>query len=127
MKFENNQSKIIIQANKDKLAQVFINIIENAISFSPLDSNILIYQHLYESNLAIYIADQGQGINQSLKDKIFKRFYTDRPNNKDYYSGLGLSISKKIIESFEGSLILSKKKFKNYKGACFKIELPIKG
>ena len=70
--------------------------------------------------------DQGVGINIELRDKIFERFYTDRPQTFEYHTGLGLSISKKIIESFGGSLEMTDSINDNYKGACFKLELPLK-
>ena len=61
-----------------------------------------------------------------VKEKIFERFYTDRPNESEYHSGLGLSISKKIMQSFFGSIELSNYHIKNYNGACFKLKLPLK-
>ena len=112
--FYHNDSKIIVQTNMDKLAQVFINIIENAISFSPQESNILIKQVTENNKAIIYIVDQGLGINEKLKDKIFERFYTDRDDKKNYHTGLGLSISRKIMESLGGSLELSKNMEENY-------------
>ena len=124
--FDTNDSEIIIQANIDKLAQVFINLIENAISFSPQQSNILIQQVRKDDRVIIYIADQGCGITEKSKDKIFERFYTDRLDKNYYHVGLGLSISKKIIENFNGSLDLCDKLIEGYNGACFKLELPIK-
>ena len=78
------------------------------------------------STILIYIVDQGLGINEKLKDKIFERFYTDRDDKKDYHTGLGLSISRKIMGSLGGSLELGKNMEENYLGACFKLELPIK-
>lgn len=124
--FKPSDLKITIQANIDKLAQVFINIIDNAISFAPYKSDILIYQSISKNKVIIYIVDQGSGINTNVKNKIFERFYTDRSNKNEHYSGLGLSISKKIMESFEGSLELSEKIISGYNGACFKLEIPIK-
>ena len=64
----------------------------------------------------------------NMKDgkKIFERFYTDRSNEAEYHSGLGLSISKKIMESFFGSIELSNYHLKNHNGACFKLKLPLK-
>ena len=124
--FDTNDSEIIIQANIDKLDQVFINLIENAISFSPQQSNILIQQVRKDDRVIIYIADQGYGITEKSKDKIFERFYTDRLDKNYYHVGLGLSISKKIIENFNGSLDLCDKLIEGYNGACFKLELPIK-
>ena len=82
--FKPSDLNIIIQANTDKLARVFINIIENSISFSLQRSNILIFQTKVKENVIIYIADQGTGINREVKDKIFTRFYTDRSDKFDY-------------------------------------------
>ena len=63
------------------------------------NSEILIHQKNLNKNVIILISDQGQGITQHLKNKIFERFYTDRTSNKDQHTGLGLSIAKKIIEN----------------------------
>jgi len=122
-KFENQSS--IIYANKDKLSQVFSNLINNSLSYSPQNSAILIEQKNINNNVVISFFDQGPGINTGLQDKIFERFYTDREVNQDKHSGLGLSIAKKIIESFSGSLKLDDNKSEQYFGACFKIILPL--
>ena len=79
-----------------------------------------------QNRTLLYIVDQGAGISFNLKEKIFERFYTDRPDNQNKHSGLGLSIAKKILESFSGSIELSVNEFKYYSGACFKITLPLK-
>lgn len=124
--FDLNDSVLFIQTNLDKLAQVFINLLENAISFSPPNSKILIKQLRQNDKVIIFVVDQGKGIKKSLKNKIFDRFYTDRKVPTHQHTGLGLSISKKIIENFGGSLELSIAKIDGYKGACFKLEMPIK-
>ena len=124
--FDSNDTEITVQANMDKLARVFLNLIENAISFSPRQSNILIQQVKENNKVIIYIADQGCGVNEKLKNKIFERFYSDRLDNNDYHIGLGLSISRKVMESFGGSIELSEQLIEGYNGACFKLELPIK-
>ena len=125
--FDSNHQKIIVHANINKLAQVLINLIENAISFSPKESSILIQQIITNNQVVIYVMDQGCGINKNLKNKIFERFYTDRKNTSNYHTGLGLSISKKIMESFDGSLELNRNLIHDYNGACFKLCLPLKG
>ena len=124
--FESESEDIKIFANKNKLAQVFINLIDNSFSYSPKNSEILISIKIINNEVAVYFADQGIGIPSRLKDKVFERFYTDRPSEQDKHSGLGLSISKKIIESFYGSLELSSIKFKQYLGACFEMRFPLK-
>ena len=65
-------------------------------------------------------------MNMKVREKIFERFYTDRFHESEYHSGLGLSISKKIMESFFGSIELSNNHLKDYNGACFKLKLPLK-
>jgi len=124
LEFENKP--INIYANKQKLAQVFINLIMNSFSICPKNSKILIKQKINKDNLTIYFVDQGPGISDNIKNKVFERFYTDREIKKDKHSGLGLSIAKKIIESFSGSIKLSDIKFQQYLGACFEINLPLK-
>jgi K+-sensing histidine kinase KdpD len=75
---------------------------------------------------SINIIDQGSGINPDYKEKIFERFYTDREMDRNSHSGLGLSISRKIIESFGGNIKLVEKTHSGFDGACFNIELPLK-
>ena len=123
--FEFEKKTSMINANKDKLAQVFSNIIDNSLSYSPQNSEILIEQKTTDKDVIVSFFDQGPGINAKLKNKIFERFYTDREVNQDKHSGLGLSIAKKIIESFSGSLKLNNVKSEKYFGACFSIILPL--
>ena len=116
----------LVFANYDKLAQVISNVLNNAVSFSPNQSSILI-SCVYENKYClIYIVDQGKGIDYKYRNKIFERFYTDRINNNNIHSGLGLDIARHIIESFNGKIRLEDKKIKGYNGACFVIELPLK-
>ena len=126
IKFEFDKTPSIIYANKDKLAQVLINLIDNSLSYSPRDSEILIQQKIINNRVIIYVYDQGEGISHDLSNKIFERFYTDRPSEQSSHTGLGLSIAKKIIESFSGSIKLINAQSQKYFGACFEINLPLK-
>ncbi len=123
--FEFEKKTPMINANKNKLAQVFSNLIDNSLSYSPQNSEILIEQKTTDKDVIISFIDQGPGINSRLKNKIFERFYKDREVNQDKHSGLGLSIAKKIIDSFSGSLKLNNVKSEKYFGACFSIILPL--
>ena len=126
--FEHESKPAIIFANKEKLAQVFFNLIDNSLSFSPINSKILIKLKILKDEIIIYICDQGPGITEDLSIKIFDRFYTDRESDpSEEHSGLGLSIAKNIIESCSGSLKLNKIRLRDYEGACFEINLPLKG
>ena len=125
--FKSNNAPAYIVANKNKLAQVFYNIIHNSFSYSPSKSKILINTIMQDENIIFHIVDQGIGVPLDFKEKIFDRFYTDRLKDKDKHTGLGLSISRKIIESFKGSINLIENHYEIYQGACFEIKLPLKG
>ena len=124
--FKSNNAPAYIVANKNKLAQVFYNIIHNSFSYSPSKSKILINTIMQDENIIFHIVDQGIGVPLDFKEKIFDRFYTDRLKDKDKHTGLGLSISRKIIESFKGSINLIENHYEIYQGACFEIKLPLK-
>ncbi len=121
---DNNKNLVLL--NKDKFLQVIINLIDNSISIAKNNSNILITSNKKNENFVqIKVYDQGKGIDFKEKDKIFDRFYTDRLNDRDQHSGLGLSISYEIINSFNGSIELTESDKLDYRGACFLIQLPL--
>ena len=122
--FSNNNYFII--ANYEKIAQVISIIFDNAISFSPENSSIFVLCEKINKKIFIYIADQGIGISFDYSEKIFERFYTDRQENSELHSGLGLDIARHIVKCYGGSIYLGKQKIKGYKGACFVVELPLK-
>ena len=123
---ESNESKINLKINQNKFIQVLHNLIDNSTSFIPKNSTIKIFIKLENNNCIINFSDQGPGIRLIYKDRIFERFYTDRKNNIKSHSGLGLSISKNIIESFGGKINLTKSNNLSFNGACFEIKLPYK-
>ena len=119
--------KYMINGNQQRLPQVFINIIDNALSFNKKNKKIEIFLKTKQNFHTIYIEDFGPGISSKNKEKIFDRFYTERPKDEKFgkHSGLGLSISKQILEAHEGSIIAKNKINKNGKitGAKFVIML----
>ncbi|MGI9312106.1 MAG: sensor N-terminal transmembrane domain-containing protein [Alphaproteobacteria bacterium] len=126
LKVERAGVKFYSKINKDRINQVFINLFDNARSFSTNGEEIAVAIRSDTSNIYITVSDSFGGIKGTKIDRIFDRFYTDRPiitgNNK--HSGLGLSIAKQIIESHDG-LISVKNNFKySKKGATFEIKLP---
>lgn len=116
-----------VMGNPERLAQVFGNLISNALSFSPKDKTVLISMVQEEENIIISVEDDGPGIPQNKIETIFERFYTERPEGEDYgaHSGLGLSISKQIVEAHEGKIWAENKRDKKDKriGAIFKVKL----
>ena len=126
LKVESAGVKFYSKINKDRINQVFINLFDNARSFSTNGEEIAVAIRSDPSSIYITVSDSFGGIKGTKIDRIFDRFYTDRPvitgNNK--HSGLGLSIAKQIIESHDG-LISVKNNFKySKKGATFEIKLP---
>ena len=94
---------ILIQGLEARLAQVFVNLITNAISFCEDGDAIRVWARKRENRVLIVVEDTGPGIPDQALSKIFKRFYSQRPvehfgNN----SGLGLAISKQIVEAHGG-------------------------
>ncbi len=119
--------KNLVLLNKDKFLQVILNLIDNSISIAKNNSNILITSNKKNKKcVEIKIYDQGKGIDIREKNKIFDRFYTDRMVDRDQHSGLGLSISYEIINSFNGSIELTESDKLDFRGACFLIKLPLK-
>ncbi len=124
---QSDNNKNLVLLNKDKFLQVILNLIDNSISIAKNNSNILITSNKKNENcVEIKIYDQGKGIDFKEKNKIFDRFYTDRIDDRDKHSGLGLSISYEIINSFNGSIELTESDKLDFRGACFLIKLPLK-
>ena len=126
LEIQNTTAKIYLNINKSKFIQVIHNLLDNALAYNPINSKILIFVQVVGYECIIHFVDQGPGISLTYKDKIFDRFYTDRSKNKKAHSGLGLSISKKIVESFGGSINLINSSHLGFEGACFEIKLPLK-
>jgi len=119
------QDGLIIRGNQARLIQVFDNLINNAISFSPKNGEINIEAFLKNQKILVKISDQGQGISEGKKETIFDRFYTERPSNEKFgkHSGLGLSIVRQILLSHNAN-IYAENKYDDRKvaGARFIIE-----
>lgn len=119
----------VVRGIDSRLAQVFRNLITNALSFSPPKGTVAITLKRQENNkdhkLIIQVIDEGPGLPEGAEDKIFKRFYTERPEGEKFgkHSGLGLSISQQIIENHRGTI--SAQNRTDQKGAVFSVSLPL--
>jgi len=91
---------------EDRLAQVFRNLIDNAVTFSPPNGRITVRLSHRGDGVLVMFEDEGPGIPPSKTRAIFDRFYSERPANEKFgtHSGLGLSISKQIIEAHKGTI-----------------------
>lgn len=93
----------LVQGHDGRIGQVFINILDNARSFSPPNHPVRVELARDAGHITITIDDDGPGIPEHALERIFERFYTDRPEQGfGQNSGLGLSISRQIIEAHGG-------------------------
>jgi two-component system sensor histidine kinase ChvG len=103
-----NKSPFFIQGHEGRLHQVISNILDNAISFSPPDAKIRIACSLVKKTkeVEITVEDEGPGIPPENLERVFERFYTDRPAHEDFgkNSGLGLNISRQIVSAHTGRI-----------------------
>ncbi|SHI83890.1 sensor histidine kinase [Wenxinia saemankumensis] len=94
---------IIVSGLEGRLAQVFVNLITNAISFCEDGDAIRIWARRRQNRVLIVVEDTGPGIPEEALTKIFQRFYSERPEKQfGNNSGLGLAISKQIVEAHGG-------------------------
>jgi two-component system, OmpR family, sensor histidine kinase ChvG len=88
-----------------RLAQIFSNLVDNARSFSPADATVRVTLRRGRGEIDVVIDDDGPGIPPHALERIFERFYTDRPDQGfGQNSGLGLSISRQIVEAHRGAI-----------------------
>jgi two-component system sensor histidine kinase ChvG len=94
-----------VPGHDSRLGQVIANLLSNAQSFSEPGGEVRVTCRRLKSEIEIVVDDDGDGIRPGAFDKIFERFYTDRPQHGfGQNSGLGLSISKQIIEAHGGRI-----------------------
>jgi len=94
---------ILVHGLEGRLAQVFVNLITNAISFCEEGDAIRVWVRKRENRILIVVEDTGPGIPDAALSKVFQRFYSERPEGQfGNNSGLGLAISKQIVEAHGG-------------------------
>lgn len=113
---------VYILGFKDKLARAILNIIDNAVKYSPVQGQVEIILEKTPNKALISIIDQGQGILDEEVQHIFNRFYRGSKTEKTLGSGLGLAIAESIVNLHQGEI---KVKSKKGKGSTFVIVLPL--
>ena len=106
----------------NRLEQVIANLLDNSISFSQNNQIIEIVIEETSKNILMTIRDQGPGFLEASPQKIFKRFYSNRPKSFGKHSGLGLNIVKNIVELHKGTIVASNRL--DTKGAQVEVLLP---
>jgi len=119
-----NGSKLNVLGVESKLEQIIANLLDNAVSFSPSNSKISVDCGIKKKEAQLIIEDEGPGFDAKNIDKVFNRFYSNRPEKFGEHSGLGLNIVKNIIELHGGSIMASNLAG-NKKGARIEVLLPI--
>ncbi|WP_422371998.1 stimulus-sensing domain-containing protein [Hoeflea sp.] len=124
------KSSFVVVGHDLRLGQVLTNLIENARSFVPeKGGRISVRLSRARGSVRVLVEDNGPGIRAEVIERVFERFYTDRPDGEDFgqNSGLGLSISRQIIEAHGGTLTaqnIETREEGKWAGARFIIDLP---
>lgn len=99
------ETPVLIHGLEARLAQVFVNLITNAISFCEEGDAIRVWIRTRENRVLVVVEDTGPGFPEGALGKVFNRFYSERPaNDFGNNSGLGLAISKQIVEAHDGAI-----------------------
>jgi two-component system sensor histidine kinase VicK len=114
-----------INADKDRIEQVMVNVISNALKYTPDNGNITVYIGKLINDVYVKVADTGIGIPKESLDRVFERFYrVDKARSRDLGgTGLGLSIAKEIIEAHGGTINVTSE---FGKGTEVTVRLPVK-
>ena len=117
------KDKYFINGIENRIEQILANLLDNAISFSKDNKNIIVkVSKLDNKDVVINIVDEGQGFKEKDTNKIFKRFYSNRPDKFGEHSGLGLNIVKNLVELHNGTIKATNRV--DQKGANMEITFP---
>ena len=122
--YENDgKNKYFINGIENRLEQIIANLLDNAISFSENDKDIVVkVSKLENKKINIDILDEGRGFKEKDISKIFSRFYSNRPDKFGQHSGLGLNIVKNLVDLHNGTIKASNRLDK--KGAKMELIFP---
>ena len=101
---EGNLNEYFIYGIENRIEQIIANLLDNSISFSNNNQKILVQiKKNQEDQIILRIVDQGKGFKEKNTNKIFNRFYSNRPDNFGQHSGLGLNIVKNLVDLHGGT------------------------
>lgn len=114
----NIPNNLTVRVDEDRIKQVLINLLTNAIKFAPEDSEILIFAYPEKEYVVVEVWDEGPGVPPSDHERVFEKFY--KSGDKEG-AGLGLAICKGIIEAHSGIIGVNSD---GQNGSCFYFKLP---
>jgi signal transduction histidine kinase/ActR/RegA family two-component response regulator len=122
--FEARTKNTMVLGDKDKIAQVFTNLINNAIKYSPDGGDIFVMAYEEGSNLKVEVRDEGLGIPAEAIEKLYTKFYRvdNSDNRKIGGTGLGLAIVKEIMKAHGGEIFVQSEL---KKGSIFTVSFPL--
>jgi len=117
------KEKYIINGIENRIEQIIANLLDNAISFSKEGDNVLVnISDNHNKKISIKVFDEGQGFKEKDTSRIFKRFYSNRPERFGEHSGLGLNIVKNLVDLHDGEIVASNRL--DTEGALMEIKFP---
>lgn len=113
-----------VLANDVHFTNVLVNILDNAIKYSPNSPEIDVFTEVVKNNIIIKIQDKGAGMSKAVLKKVFEKFYREHTGNIHNVKGhgLGLAYVKRIVEDHQGEVYAESEK---EKGSTFTIKLPL--
>ena len=117
-----NGKSFFVLGIENRLEQVIANLLDNAVSFSEENQKIELKLTETSNNFVLTVKDEGPGFSEASPQKIFKRFYSNRPQSFGKHSGLGLNIVKNIVEMHKGTIAASNRI--DVRGAQIEVLLP---
>ena len=117
------KNRYFINGIENRIEQIIANLLDNSISFSEDNKDVLVKVSSSNNNgVTVKILDEGQGFKEKDTSKIFKRFYSNRPDKFGQHSGLGLNIVKNLVDLHNATISASNRSDK--KGASMEIVFP---
>ena len=116
-------NKYYINGIENRIEQIIANLLDNAISFSDDNKKVIVkVSKMNDNKVVINILDEGQGFKEKDTNKIFKRFYSNRPDKFGQHSGLGLNIVKNLVDLHNATIKASNRS--DHGGASVEIMFP---
>ena len=117
------KDKYFVNGIENRIEQIVANLLDNAVSFSEDNKEVIVkVSKLKNNKVVLNILDEGEGFKEKNTNKIFNRFYSNRPNKFGQHSGLGLNIVKNLVDLHNASIKASNRT--DRKGASMEIIFP---